>query len=69
MAYNPQPRLFKVMEGEKPVYFNNKRSAKRLRDKLIEAGKAAVVMRGPDHYRGESFNKSRQMPGKRSLYL
>ena len=55
-------RLFKIdIDGKTPVYFNNKRQAKAERDKLREEGYAdAVVMRGPDHRRGESFNDTRK---------
>lgn len=55
-------RLFKIdVDGKTPVYFNNKRQAKAERDKLREAGHTqVVVMRGPDHRRGESFNKAQR---------
>jgi len=44
------------------LYFDNKRLAKRERDRLLDDGKTGVVvMRGPDHRRGESFNVSKQM--------
>ena len=61
-------RLFKIMKGDEPVYFNNKRLAKLERDALIAEGKQAVVMRGPDHWKGESFNVSSKTPksGKRA---
>ena len=54
-------RLFKVdPDGKTPVYFSNKRQAKAARDKLREEGhEKAVIMRGPDHIRGESFNGER----------
>ena len=55
-------RLFKIEAGADPVYFDSKRVAKHERDKLIDDGKTGiVVMRGPDHKRGESFNVSQQM--------
>lgn len=55
-------RLFKIEAGGDPVYFDNKRLAKRERDLLHDDGKTdVVVMRGPDHRRGESFNVSDQM--------
>lgn len=60
MSYNPQLKLFKVMKGDRAVYFNNKGTAKRERNALIAAGTHAVVMRGPDHWRGESFNVSKR---------
>ena len=54
-------RLFKVEAGGNPVYFENKRLAKRERDRLHDDGKTdIVIMRGPDHRRGESFNVSKQ---------
>lgn len=55
-------RLFKIdVDGKTPVYFNNKRQAKAERDKLRDAGhETVVVMRGPDHRRGESFNNARK---------
>ena len=53
-------RLFKVEENGTPVYFNDKRKAKIERDRLIAEGKSAVVMRGPDHRKGESYNENEQ---------
>ena len=53
-----QLRLYKVMEGEKPHYFFYRKLARDFRDGQIEAGKSAVVMRGPDHGRGESYNRT-----------
>jgi hypothetical protein len=53
-------RIFKVTTkslGE-PRYFSNKRGARVFRDERIEAGESCVIMRGPDHWRGESFNTS-----------
>ncbi len=54
-------KLFKVTVGNEPMYFQRKVDAKIHRD----AGQGRdgqhsdrVVMRGPDHWRGESFNKS-----------
>lgn len=58
-------RLFKVLEGDKPHYFFHKGMAKKFRDALIEAGKSAVIMRGPDHRKGESFNVSEQTPSSK----
>jgi hypothetical protein len=58
-------RLFKIMKGNEAVYFNNKAMAKLERDALIAEGKTAVVMRGPDHRKGESFNKSSQTPSSK----
>lgn len=58
-------RLFKVLEGDKPHYFFHKGMAKKFRDELEAIGKPAVVMRGPDHRRGESFNVSKQTPSSK----
>lgn len=55
-------KLFKVMVGKEPFYFFWKKDAKRHRDMLPSntSGKYGdrVVMRGPDHRRGESFNRT-----------
>ena len=66
MGYSSQLKLFKVVTPtyQEPQYFQSKAAAKQERDNLRPAN--LVVMRGPDHWRGESFNKSRQMRGKRS---
>ena len=56
-------KLFKIQPGKKAeaIFFSCKRQAKKKRDDLVEGGKiGVVVMRGPDHYRGESFNVSTQ---------
>jgi hypothetical protein len=55
-------RLFKVVSPRfpEPTYFGNKEDAKSFRDELEPAN--LVVMRGPDHWRGESFNVSKQTP-------
>ena len=45
------------------IHYQNKMAAKADRGTFDAPG---VVMRGPDHWRGESFNKSHQMRGKRS---
>ena len=52
------PRLFKVVSPrfQEPQYFGNKRDAKFCRDELKPAN--LVIMRGPDHWRGESFNRN-----------
>ena len=47
--------LFKVVDGDKAYHFSDKQAAKAQRDKLP----GAVVMRGPDHWKGESFNTSK----------
>lgn len=58
-----KPYTFQGVAVEEAVlYFDNKRLAKRERDRLHDDGKTdIVVMRGPDHKRGESFNVSQQM--------
>ncbi len=63
MGVIPKLKLFKIESGKMLTYFDNKRLAKRARDQMIEGGASnIVVMRGPDHRRGESFNVSKQMP-------
>lgn len=63
MGVIPKLKLFKIEYGKTLTYFDNKRLARRARDQLVEGGAFnIVVMRGPDHYRGESFNVSNQMP-------
>lgn len=47
-------RLFKVVHNDKTYHFTSKRTAMVFRDKADYAG---VIMRGPDHRRGESFNE------------
>lgn len=51
-------KLFKLIDAEgEPVYFDNKRLAKRKRDELREEMEGdIIIMRGPDHRKGESFN-------------
>ena len=66
MGYASQLLLFKVMQGSHPVYFQNKMVAKTLRDELESAN--LVVTRGPDHWRGESFNKAKRTRGSRSTW-
>ena len=54
-------RLFKVIGADgKPRYFKHKQMAKGYRDEV-----GGVVMRGPDHRRGESFNVSQQTPSSK----
>ncbi len=65
MGHSSQRKLFKVGHTM-PVYYQNKETAKADRDHRRGNGGFAVVMRGPDHWRGESFNKSHQMRGKGS---
>lgn len=50
-------RLFKVMDGDAPLYFDSRRAAKAKRDDLRDDGKTADVLRGPDHRRGETFDE------------
>ena len=66
MSYNPQRRLFKVATatGRDPAYFNNKGVAKADRDARVAP---CVVMRGPDHWRGESFNVSTRTASSRGI--
>ena len=52
-------RLFKIVVEGKPEYFDNKTVAKIRRDRVANGG---VLMRGPDHWKGESFNISKQTP-------
>jgi len=73
MGYASQLKLFKVVPpgAEGAFCFQNKRKAKKMRDTIREACNEAakqkiVIMRGPDHWRGESFNKSRRTRGSRS---
>ena len=63
-----QLKLFKIAAGKEPVYFTNRKAAKHVRDDLNAHGHSAVVMRGPVHWRGESFNTSRRMRGARSTW-
>ena len=60
-------RLFKIQPTKKaePVYFQHKQQARAHRDQLLADGISTVVMRGPDHWRGESFNVSKNTPGAR----
>ncbi len=71
-----QLKLFKVVPpGAKGAFcFNHKPDAKKMRDTIREAcNKAAaqriVVMRGPDHWRGESFNTTKRTRGARSTWV
>ncbi len=57
--------LYKIQHGvSQPVYFKDKRTAKMHRDDLVENGAKGVIviMRGPDHWKGESFNKTTNTP-------
>lgn len=56
--------LYKIQHGDThPIYFKDKRTAKDHQFDLIEAGaKSVVIMRGPDHWKGESFNKTTNTP-------
>ena len=57
--------LYKIKHGaSQPVYFKDKRAAKMHRDDLVENGvkEVVVIMRGPDHWKGESFNKTTNTP-------
>ena len=59
MGYASQRKLFKVVSPRfaEPKFFQSKVAAKKARDELEPAN--LVVMRGPDHWRGESFNKTK----------
>jgi hypothetical protein len=50
-------RLFKIKLKSHNYYFFTKKGAKKMRDHLIADGTPTVVMRGPDHRLGESFNE------------
>ncbi len=55
MSYNPQLKLFKVFFKGRDHFFQNKQMAKNFgREQGL---KGAIVHRGPDHWRGESFNQ------------
>ncbi len=47
-------RFYKILVAGKPVFYKDRNMAKRARD---EAG-GGVVMRGPDHWKGESYNRN-----------
>ena len=49
-------RLFKVLDsrGQRTLWAT-KPDAKRFRDKLDAKGQKRKVMRGPDHWKGETF--------------
>ena len=51
-------KLFKVINHGKPIFCDSKQTAKAVRDLARQGGENSVVMRGPDHWRGESFNVS-----------
>ena len=62
-------QLFKIQPETymAPVFFSDQRRAKIYRETLREEGfKDVVIMRGPDHRRGESFNTVTTMPKNRS---
>ena len=65
MSSTPRLRLFKVMKKGEPTFFSRKDSAKAERNAQNKNGGSAVVMRGPDHWRGESFNQPSRRIGKR----
>ena len=66
-----QREIFKVVPGPKakPHYFQNKGAAKKVRDLSTGYGGLCVVMRGPDHWRGESFNTTKRTRGARSTWV
>ena len=59
--------LFKIeTQNSGPVFFPNKDEAKDFRLEMQDGGaKNVVIMRGPDHRRGESFNKTVNTPKTR----
>jgi len=64
-----QRKLFKVMVESKPEFFQNKGLAKIRRDRAhAPKDVGRVIMRGPDHWRGESFNKTMRTRGSRSTW-
>jgi len=71
MGYASQCKLFKIA-GHSPAYFQNKRAAKKMRDKLSATLASStprfVVMRGSEHWRGESFNTVKRTRGARSTW-
>lgn len=54
-------RLFKIIVDGKPAYYKDRKIAKAARD----AAGGGVIMRGPDHWKGESFNVSEQTPSSK----
>lgn len=71
MGYASQPKLFKVGHTM-PAYFNSKKAAKTQRDELnmllSTHERRFAITRGPDHWRGESFNRSKRTRGSRSAW-
>jgi len=53
--------LFKLGPERLPCHFNDKMKAKNRRDELntllASSQPGFIVMRGPDHWRGESFGR------------
>ena len=51
-------RLFKIEDSIEPMYFDNKRLAKRKRDQMADETppRTVTVRRGPDHRKGETFD-------------
>jgi len=53
-------KLFKIQVNRKadPLYFDSKRVARYRRERLREelGVEDIPIMRGPDHWRGESYN-------------
>lgn len=48
-------RLFKVIVGNRSIYFDNKAAAKVERDLMTAEGYTDIVVnRGPDHHKGET---------------
>jgi hypothetical protein len=63
-----QLKLFKVVSHSVTSYFQNKMAAKKLCDAGSANGGKLYVMRGPDHWRGESFNNTKRTRGARSTW-
>ena len=63
MATSTKLKLFKIQPTKKdePLYFHDKKLAKRKRDLLVDKiGQPVIIMRGPDHWKGETFGQSEQ---------
>lgn len=60
-------KLYKIVDGTgAPIYFAGKRAARHALEGVREVGMEGVLMRGPDHWKGESFNDSKQVPTRQS---
>ncbi len=64
-----QRQFFKVIvpgKGWPDVHYQNKMEAKRSCQHYIANGNHAVICRGSEHWRGESFNKTKHTRGRGS---